>query len=651
MESKGKNVGKAVVQQSKRKNTKDHQKLGEILCQAGWIKPNTLKKALTIQNKLNSVCLLGELLVAMVAVEPKVLIEIFDEQGIRRRLGECLITQGALTFDKLFEALKNQKEYQSAKRTGEILVNSGLVSERQLAQGLAEQYGYPFLEPDVSMIDPNLVERASVKYLRSNLMVPFRRNEKEVVVIIHDPTDNNALIEISKVFNEKVTFALGIREVILNALKRVEEIKTGEPLTPITYESDDVLTHKVSIKRGRVINLMNFILQSAVEEGASDIHIEPLPGKGRVRLRIDGVLVHKTDILPEYLKRIITRIKVLSKIDIAEKRKHQEGRIVAQVGDRKVDLRVADMVTVHGETITIRLLYQRMSLMSLRNLGMSQHNYLRYKDDALDTPSGVVIISGPTGSGKTTTLYGSLDYLNKPTQKIITVEDPVEREIDGIAQCSVENKLARTFESSLKAVVRGDPDVVALGEIRDNLSARTAINAALIGHKVLTSLHSEDSVGVIHRLLGLDIDPYVIASTLASVVAQRLVRTICHRCSISYKPTRQELMKFGLELDDFKGATFRKGKGCSACMHTGYRGRTGVFEILAVDEQIRDAVLRKATLQELRSFARQDKLFVPMVEDAIVKVSNGVTTFDEVLRVIPITNKPRPLNYIQTLMT
>jgi type IV pilus assembly protein PilB len=370
----------------------------------------------------------------------------------------------------------------------------------------------------------------------------------------------------------------------------------------------------------------------------------------RVRFRQDGVLIQFQDFQIDILPALTNRIKVLCDVDITEKRRHQGGRFYFDYPGGQVDLRVSFYVTVHGEKIVLRVLNRKGVLINIEDVGLSRRMEKRFKEDALYMPSGVILITGPTGSGKTTTVYSCINHINNPETSIITAEEPVEYMIDGIAQCSINPRINLTFEETLRHIVRQDPDVIVIGEIRDNFSAEIAVQAALTGHKVLTTFHTEDSIGGLVRLLNMNIEAFLISSTVVSVMAQRLLRRICPACASDYKPTPTDLQRIGYTHDDVKGAAFRKGHGCGRCQYTGYSSRVGIFELLILNEQVRNAIIEQKTSQEIRRISIDSTGLVTLLEDGIVKAAAGATTIDELIRCLPRLQKPRPLPELRRLL-
>ena len=399
----------------------------------------------------------------------------------------------------------------------------------------------------------------------------------------------------------------------------------------------------------RVVQMVDQLIRAAIDEGASDVHLEPMANKLRVRYRIDGVLVHKLDYPRDYTPRIISRIKILADADVAERRKHQDGRIFVKTDKQEIDIRASFYATVFGENVVLRIL-NKASLIGLQELGFAPNILRLYSEDVLAAPSGITLITGPTGSGKTTTLYSSIDHCNDPTVKIITCEDPVEYVIDGISQCSINEKIGLGFNETLRSIVRQDPDIIVIGEIRDRFSADIAVQSALTGHKVFATFHTEDSVGALVRLINMEIETSLIASTIGAVLAQRLVRKVCSSCRMKYEPEDRVLRRFGLVRDQVSEFTLLRGKGCSSCNFTGYRGRVGIYELLVPNVDIRDAILQKRTMQQIRELSLDLCSLCTMQEDGMVKALRGATTLEEVLENAPRVFHQRPLETLLSIV-
>jgi type IV pilus assembly protein PilB len=415
------------------------------------------------------------------------------------------------------------------------------------------------------------------------------------------------------------------------------------------HESSESRKGKDGETNATAMGLVDEILQKAVDANASDVHIEPMSDRIRVRLRCDGVLREAMSFSRAELPSVGSRLKVLAEADVAERRRHQGGRINYEhpKTGAKIDIRMSVFVTVSGENIVLRVLNRKAGIRALRDIGIPELMLTQLQHDVLDTPSGVVIVTGPTDSGKTTTLYSCVQYLNNDMRSIITAEDPVEYMIDGIAQCSISEKLGVTFEDTLKHVVRQDPDVIVLGEIRDRFSAETAIEAALTGHKVLATFHTEDSVGALQRLTNMGVENYLMASTLSGVLAQRLVRRICGNCGKEERPDPRVLQRIGWAAEDYQHARFRTGKGCKECHFTGYKGRVPILELLALTEGVRECIMEKSTASKIRAASRDESGMLTLLEYGLLKAAQGETTVEEVLRFLPRLAKPRSLNELK----
>jgi type IV pilus assembly protein PilB len=607
--------------------------IGDLLLKEGIITQEQLDRAYRVQSKLEVRRRITEILAQLGYVYESQIREVMRKYKRNLRIGDFLIEMKFISQEDLEKALEQQKT--KKMRLGDLLVSTGMISEHNLVNALAEQFDCPVIEPDLRMVDKRLLQPLSLRFLKKYHIIPFSRSDEGVVVIMHDPLDTECLTAAAQALQANVVPALSTKDRILAALEAFEA-GALETAPQAEVNSDGV----------NIIQIVDELIRAAIENDVSDIHIEPLAKKLRVRFRKDGVLIHKSDFPKHIQDMILSRVKIMAGTDIAEKRRHQDGKISYVYFDQNYDLRLSSYVSVHGETIVLRLLSQKHGIRDLLELGLNQRMLNRYMTEVLEPSSGVVIMTGPTGSGKTTTLYSSIACCNNPGVKIITAEEPVEYLIDGIIQCSVRPEIGLTFEETLKAIVRQDPDIIVLGEIRDRLTAEVAIQAALTGHKVFSTFHTEDSVGGIIRLLDMDIETFLISSTVLSIVAQRLLRRICGSCKESYKPQAHELGRIGLNSNEAAGITFYRGRGCERCNHTGYNGRVGVYEMLVMEEAIRDAVLQKRASYDLRRLCIEECGLVTLLEDSISKVLKGLTTIDEVRKHIPYTAKPRGIETI-----
>ncbi|MBF0496508.1 MAG: Flp pilus assembly complex ATPase component TadA, partial [Deltaproteobacteria bacterium] len=488
------------------------------------------------------------------------------------KIGTLLVELGYLSEEDIKSALAIQQSAPVKKRLGDVLVEANFISEQKLVETLAFQLGFPHIEPLLTEIDRSLLPRAHIKSFKQHNFIPVARENGHVTVVFADPTDMRDVKAAQQLLGKNVIPAIASRRAI-------SELLTG-------YERSLVEVVGPAPAEDSAVAIVNQILQEAIIENVSDIHIEPFRDRQRVRFRRDGVLVHHKYLNSELANSMVSRLKVMAEADISERMRHQDGRFLFEdlKTGRSADVRASFFITIFGEKVVLRLLSKHQSVLSLKDIGMASKMLDRFSADALDMPSGVILITGPTGSGKTTTLYSCVAYLNDVNTSIITAEEPVEYVVDGISQCAINPKIGRTFEETLRHMVRQDPDVIILGEIRDKYSADTAIQAALTGHKILSTFHTEDSIGGLLRLLNMDIEAFLISSTVVSVLAQRLIRRICPHCAVDYTPTPGELRRIGYTHHDIVGATFKVGQGCRSCRFTGYKGRIGAFELLILNE-------------------------------------------------------------------
>jgi len=610
--------------------------IGQALLQEGLVDEGQLQRALRVQSRLEERKQLGDVIIELGYATRKAINAAIAKHGSSMRLGEILVEQGIVTEDTLSMALATQKE--QGVRLGEVLIHMGAINQRTLMQTVAHQAGVAYIEPSINMIDTSVLKGVSPDYLAKFNFIPFCRNDDgRVTVIVTDLRDDDALQAIEELYHSNVELSLGPEENIQQCIEDFRQFRHSED------------AHAAPGQEDTVVKMVDYILGQAIDEGASDIHIEPLSNVVRVRYRIDGVLVYKTDLPLDMLPKFISRIKILADVNITEHQRHQGGRLLFRHNGKELDMRLSVFVSVHGESAVLRILNKDLALVSLDELGMNTTMLERFREEVLDMPTGVVLITGPTGSGKTTTLYSSLEYCNDVTRKIITAEDPAEFTIEGLVQCSIYEKVGRTFESTLREMVRQDPDIIVMGEIRDKITAEVAIQAALTGHKVYSTFHTEDTIGGLLRLIDMQIETFLISSTVISVLAQRLLRRICPQCAKPYVPTAKEVNAAGLKMNEVREYEYARGQGCSHCSHTGYRGRVGAYELLVLNEPVKQAIIEKKTAHEIREISMESTGLVSMREDAVSKVIRGVTTFEEVLKHTPQTFAMRPLHQIRTL--
>jgi general secretion pathway protein E len=562
-----------------------------------------------------------------------------------RRLGEILMVSAGLSQDKLDEALAAQSE--KGGRLGEVLIGMKAVSEEQVARALSAQLDLPYLTrifPDG--VDAELVKKVPINFAKQARILPLGLEGDRVSLAVADPLDTAVLDHAWLLLQQNLSPKIALASTIIDAINGVYDraINEAEKLVDEMEAQDlDSLAHELEEPQdlldaddeAPIIRLVNSLLFRAAKERASDIHIEPMERELLVRFRIDGVLQEIIKPPKRYQNSIISRVKIMSQLNIAEKRLPQDGRIRIKLAGRDIDIRVSTVPTSHGERIVMRLLDKTAVLLDLAEIGMSQIT-LKAMDHVIRRAHGIILVTGPTGSGKTTTLYGALSRINTPDLNILTVEDPVEYQLKGIGQVAVNAKIDLTFAAGMRSFLRQDPDVIMVGEIRDKETAEIAITASLTGHLVFSTVHTNDSAGAITRLVDMGVEPFLVASSLTAVMAQRLVRRVCGECRAPYQPTDEEVKELGHTLQSLKdryGEThFVKAQGCPACSRTGYRGRTGIYELLLVDDDIRQLILKNIDSTSIKRAATK-KGMVDLLEDGARKVAAGETTIAEVLSV------------------
>ena len=560
------------------------------------------------------------------------------DASVRKRLGEILIERGKLDAAGLERALRLQQE--SGEKLGVLLVSLGVVAQRDVSEALALQLGLPLIEAAGYPEMPILEERVSARFLRDSHALPLTEDEHELALAMADPTDTYTMNAFEMVTGRKVRPLVAIPNELDAALERLYgagKSALGQILGDVEQRDDigfdaDVQQLKDLASEAPVIRLVSLIITNALEMRASDIHFEPFENRLIVRYRIDGVL-HEVESPPRRLSAaVISRIKIMAMLDIAERRLPQDGRIRLRVHGKEIDLRVSTVPTMHGESVVMRILDKGGVALDFKRLGF-EDDTLKGFLDVLMEPHGILLVTGPTGSGKTTTLYTALDRLNKPDVKILTVEDPVEYQMPGINQIQVKPQIDLTFANALRSIVRQDPDVIMIGEIRDLETAQIAVQSALTGHLVLSTVHTNDAASTVNRLLDMGVEDYLLTSTVIGILAQRLVRTLCPGCKESYTALPEVVDELGLRKFSTKSdVTLYHAKGCKDCGQTGFIGRVSILEMLPMSDHLRTHVMRHATSTELRAEAIKEGM-VTMYEDGMRKAMNGVTTFEEVLRV------------------
>lgn len=609
-------------------------RVGELLVREGVITPEQLDQALSVQKNQKVYKPLGEVCVELKFLSRTGLNRIINRHKKSIRIGDLLINLGLITPEQLKQALEHQKS--EGGRIGDILVKMGFVKETSLLNTLTIQMGVPKIIPDFDLIDKTLLEGISEEFLKKYEVVPAFKEGKVLTVIMSNPLDEQTILELRNVFKCRIEPAIALSADIRRAIEQHYRKATLGSQGVSEKDTKDLVIGDTNFSRetgDNIVGILDYIITNGIMEGASDIHLEPKEKCLRLRYRIDGILRHKTDLPISLAPGLVSRIKVLCSLDIAEKRRHQDGRIEARIMDKEVDLRVSVYASAYGENVVIRILHRTTELIELDALGISPANRANFQQ-MLDQPSGIILVTGPTGSGKTTALYAALNYLNDGQRAIITVEDPVEYTMDGVVQGQLDQKLGLTYVDFLKSMMRQDPDVIMIGEIRDSIAAEAVIQAALTGHKVMSTFHTDDTTGALLRLMDMGIDTFLISSTVVSIVAQRLVRTLCPQCRKPYVPDRNLLASFGVSATGVEKLKFYQPVGCSACGDVGFKGRTAVHEILLVNDAIRDAILSRKTSSQIRLIARNQAKLISMREDGFYKATKGITSLEEILRVV-----------------
>ncbi|MFP7299844.1 GspE/PulE family protein [Neobacillus niacini] len=545
----------------------------------------------------------------------------------RKRLGDLLIEEGLITAAQLQTALEEKAPNQ---KIGDVLLQRGYITDQQLAEVLEFQLGIPHVNLYNYPFDANLFSLISKETARRNLIVPLKKEGNKLYVAMVDPMDFIVIDDLRLSTGFHIETVIGTKDDIIRAINKyynsdddLEEL--FDELTPGDRGEDNDVTNQDS----PIVRLVNQILTNAVVQKASDIHIDPQETKVVVRYRVDGVL--RVDrVLPRHMLSVLTaRIKIMANLDITEHRIPQDGRIKLNLEFHPIDLRISTLPTVYGEKIVMRILDMGAALNDLNKIGFNALNLKRFSE-MIEQPTGIVLITGPTGSGKSSTLYAALNKLNSEQVNIITIEDPVEYQMEGINQIQVNTNVGMTFAAGLRSILRQDPNIIMVGEIRDKETAEIAVRASLTGHLVLSTLHTNDSLGTITRLIDMGVEPFLLASSLSGIVAQRLVRKVCRDCVEVQEPTKREVEIFarrGMKIDKIS-----RGKGCSSCNMTGYKGRIALHEVLVLNDDMRRVIMNDDSFHKLKDHANKNKTIF-LIDDGLLKVKQGLTTTEEVLRV------------------
>ncbi|MBI2187940.1 MAG: type II/IV secretion system protein [Acidobacteria bacterium] len=543
-------------------------------------------------------------------------------------LGKRLLADGIITSAQLEQALAQQRS--SGALLGEILLGLNFITQEHLARALAQEAGVSFRMVDGLTPDPSVIAMVPEQFARQYMLVPLTMQNGTLEVLQVNPFDVLAVDELQRLVSRPVGVSCGRAQDVLNLIERSYTDRSS--VSELVQEGVDALsTPQVDVATidSPVVRLLELLINDAIARGATDLHIEPEDLTIRVRHRIDGVLIPSDTIPKELHAPLVSRVKVLAGLDITEQRLPQDGRISQMVNGRRVDLRVATFPTTFGEKVAIRILEKEKLVRGLAELGFSPTTYAIFRD-ILSRSRGIVLVTGPTGAGKTTTLYSALAYLGSTERNILTVEDPVEYQIPTIRQTQVRPKAGFTYATAIRALLRQDPDIIMIGEIRDPETAQLALRAALSGILVFSTLHTQDSAGAVPRLMDMGLEPYLLASGIVGVIAQRLVRVICPHCKEAASYPAETLKKVGPNPDS--GLEFQRGRGCSRCNETGYRGRTGVFEVLVIDPAIHTLIRERGDSRQVKSAAVAAGM-TTLMDDALAKAAAGQTTLEEVLRV------------------
>ena len=554
-----------------------------------------------------------------------------------RDFGDVLVDEGLITREQLASASAEQER--EGRSLGRVLIEMGMIKEADLVAALAGQLGLGFVDLADHSIDPQAVSLLPEPVARRYRALPIGFEDSQLIVAMSDPANVFALDDIRTITGMEVKPVVATVADVENAIRRYGHFEqsaeniVSEAASAADEKATDLDSMPSAVEEAPIVRLVNLLITQAVSDRASDIHIEPMERDLRIRYRIDGVL-HEVMRSPKNIQNgLLSRLKVMADINIAERRVPQDGRVGLVVGGKAVDLRMATLPTVYGEKIVIRILDKTSALLKLEQLGFLEQPYARY-EEGFRKPYGTVLVTGPTGSGKSTTLYATLNIINSPDRNIITVEDPVEYRLAGISQMQVNPKAGLTFSTALRSILRADPDVVLIGEIRDRETALIAVEAALTGHLVLSTLHTNDAASAITRLIEMGVEPYLVASALDCIVAQRLARQLCDRCKQAYKPTEAELQTAGFSDEEVVSIReLYRPEGCPHCGKTGYRGRLGLYEVMPVSEEIERLAAERRSSEEIRRLAMEQGM-IPLREDGLSKVRQGVTSLEEIFRVV-----------------
>lgn len=546
---------------------------------------------------------------------------------VRKRLGDLLVESGLITETELTETLTTKS---AEEKLGDALIREGHLTEQQLIEVLEFQLGIPHINILQYPVEQEVIQLISKDLAKRHLVLPVRIEGNKLYVAMADPMDYFAQEELRMATGYQIIPAIATKDALYRMVTKYYELQETIDHVIDDYSPEEHLDEtEITDEDSPIVRLVNQIIQNAVAQRASDIHFDPQEAELTVRYRVDGLLLTERS-LPKYMQNVlIARIKIMGNLNITENRMPQDGRFQLDINNRPIDIRLSSLPSVYGEKIVMRILDLGNSLDQLEKLGMSKANFDTFKQ-MIEKPNGIVLVTGPTGSGKSSTLYAAMNHLNSEKVNIITIEDPVEYRLNGINQVQVKEEIGMTFSTGLRSILRQDPDIIMVGEIRDTETAQIATRSSLTGHLVLSTLHTNSAVAALTRLIDMGIEPFLIATSLEGVVGQRLVRRVCRDCSETVEPTERELQYF--KESNLEPGIFKKGTGCPSCNKTGYRGRLAIQEVLKIDGEIKRLITNKSGINEIHDYVKRkgmDFLF----EDGLKKVAQGQTTIEEILRV------------------
>ncbi|NDI35407.1 GspE/PulE family protein [Chengkuizengella sediminis] len=546
----------------------------------------------------------------------------------KKRLGDLLVDSGLITNEQLKQSLTEQKK--SNLKLGDLLIQQGIITEQQLIQVLEFQLGIPHVTLSTYQIDVNTVNIITEQTAKKYQAIPIRKIGKKLLVAMVDPLDFFSIEDLRLLTGFTIEPALITKDELQSAIASLYGLhdSMNQILQDVEAVGEEIDENEITDKDSPVVRLVNEMIEQAVQLRVSDIHVDPMENRVLIRYRVDGIL-HTERTLPKNVQGIlIARLKIMADLNIAERRMPQDGRIKINVDFKKVDIRVSTLPTIYGEKVVLRILDLSSSIKEIHHLDLNEDNLFNFRN-MLQKPHGMILVTGPTGSGKTTTLYSALHHLNKEETNIITIEDPVEYQLEGVNQVQVSAQTGLSFAKGLRSILRQDPNIVMVGEIRDVETTEISIRASLTGHLVFSTIHTNSALSTIIRLREMGVEPYLIASSLIGVVSQRLVRQICSQCKLEVQPSEQE--KIYLSEHGFNVNTLFKGKGCGVCNQTGYKGRIGIHEVLLVDDTMRSLILNNASIEDFKTYALTHGM-KSIFEDGLQKAFQGISTLQEVIK-------------------